>query len=142
MFWKETGFLPENSHTTAKTFYFSWCQALAIAAVYDPAVEVREACLDHLQGKRRPDVVNYFVGKLSPKKATNDINAAKEMASTYVMDRALLAGAKDVKVMVEAYQTAGNPDSGLIKHDSNWIQICARASGLTGEPAFPSMVAA
>ena len=73
-----------------------------------------------------------FSSLTDPEKFDNQDDAvarAKEMASTYVMDRALLAGAKDVKVMVEAYQTAGNPDSGLIKHDSNWIQICARASG-------------
>jgi hypothetical protein len=61
------------AHALGKIDAPDGAQALAIAAVYDPAVEVREACLDHLQGKRRPDVVNYFVGKLSPKKATNDI---------------------------------------------------------------------
>lgn len=53
---------------------------------------------------------------------------AKEIASAHVMDRALLAGAKDVKVMVEAYET-GDPDSGMLKHTSSWIRVCARASG-------------
>lgn len=48
-------------------------QALAIAAIYDPVEEVRLTCLDFLQTKRRPDVVGYFVSKLSPKKGTNDI---------------------------------------------------------------------
>jgi hypothetical protein len=54
---------------------------------------------------------------------------AKEMASTYVMDRAVLAGAKDVKVMVEAFEGSGGTDSTMLKHSSNWIQVCARASG-------------
>ena len=39
-------------------------RALAIAAVYDPVEEVRLTCLDHLQTKRRPEVVAYYVGKL------------------------------------------------------------------------------
>ena len=40
---------------------------LAVAAIEDPAEEVREACLDRLQGQKRPDVVGYFVGKLRAK---------------------------------------------------------------------------
>lgn len=48
-------------------------QALAIAAIYDPVEEVRLTCLDFLKTKRRPDVVNYFVSKLTPKKSTNDL---------------------------------------------------------------------
>jgi hypothetical protein len=43
-------------------------QALAIAAVGDPVEEVRLTCLDHLQTKKRPEVVAYFVGKLKDKK--------------------------------------------------------------------------
>ncbi len=54
---------------------------------------------------------------------------AKEVASTYVKNRALLAGAKDVKVMVEAYEGSGKTDLGMLKHSSNWIRVCARASG-------------
>jgi hypothetical protein len=40
---------------------------LAVAAIEDPAEEVREACLDRLQGRKRPDVVDYFVSKLRAK---------------------------------------------------------------------------
>ena len=40
---------------------------LAVAAIEDPAEEVREACLDRLQGEKRPDVVEYFVSKLRAK---------------------------------------------------------------------------
>jgi N-methylhydantoinase A/oxoprolinase/acetone carboxylase beta subunit len=54
---------------------------------------------------------------------------AKEMASSYVMDRAVLAGAKDVKVLVEAYEGSGGTEATMLKHSSNWIQVCARASG-------------
>ena len=43
--------------------------ALAVAAIYDPVDEVRLTCLDHLQTKKRPEVVAYFVGKLKDKKA-------------------------------------------------------------------------
>jgi len=48
-------------------------QALAIASISDPVEEVRLTCLDHLQKKRRPEVIAYYVGKLSAKKSTNDI---------------------------------------------------------------------
>ena len=54
---------------------------------------------------------------------------AKEMATTYVMDRATMAGAKDVKVMVEAYEGGQSKDSVLLNKSSNWIKVCARASG-------------
>jgi hypothetical protein len=54
---------------------------------------------------------------------------AKEMASSYVLDRAVMAGAKDVKVMVEAYEGSGGAEATMLKHSSNWIQVCARASG-------------
>ncbi len=48
-------------------------QALAIASLSDPVAEVRLTCLDHLQKKRRPEVIAYYVGKLSAKKSTNDM---------------------------------------------------------------------
>ncbi len=54
---------------------------------------------------------------------------AKEMASSYVLDRAVMAGAKDVKVMVEAYdgsEAVANPR--MLKHYRTG-SICARASG-------------
>jgi N-methylhydantoinase A/oxoprolinase/acetone carboxylase beta subunit len=54
---------------------------------------------------------------------------AKEMASSYVMGRAVLAGAKDVKVMVEATDGSVGSNFGMLKHTSNWIRVCARASG-------------
>jgi hypothetical protein len=41
--------------------------ALAIAAIYDSVEDVRQTCLDHLQTKKRPEVVSYFVGKLRDK---------------------------------------------------------------------------
>jgi hypothetical protein len=43
-------------------------RALADAAIYDQADEVRETCLDHLQTKKRPEVTSYFVAKLKDKK--------------------------------------------------------------------------
>jgi hypothetical protein len=73
-----------------------------------------------------------FSSLTDPEKFDNQEEAvirAKEMASTYVKDRALLAGAKDVKVMVEAYEGSGKTDLGMLKHSSNWIRVCARASG-------------
>ena len=45
-------------------------RALAIASISDPVEEVRLTCLDHLQTKKRPEVVAYFVGKLKDKKTT------------------------------------------------------------------------
>ncbi len=42
--------------------------ALAIASISDPVEEVRLTCLDHLQTKKRPEVVAYFVGKLKDKR--------------------------------------------------------------------------
>jgi hypothetical protein len=42
-------------------------KALAIASISDPVEEVRLTCLDHLQTKKRPDVVAYLVGKLRDK---------------------------------------------------------------------------
>ncbi|MCE5268114.1 MAG: hypothetical protein LLG00_09535 [Planctomycetaceae bacterium] len=41
--------------------------ALAVSAIYDEAEEVRLTCLDNLQAKKRPEVVNYFIGKLKDK---------------------------------------------------------------------------
>jgi hypothetical protein len=40
---------------------------LAVAAMEDPLDEVRQTCLDRLQGEKRPDVVAYFAGKLRAK---------------------------------------------------------------------------
>lgn len=48
-------------------------QALAIASLSDPIPEVRMTCLDYLEKKRRPDVINYYVSKLTAKKSTNDM---------------------------------------------------------------------
>jgi hypothetical protein len=48
-------------------------QALAIASLSDPVAEVRLTCLDQLQKKRRPEVIAYYVGKLSAKKSDNDM---------------------------------------------------------------------
>jgi N-methylhydantoinase A/oxoprolinase/acetone carboxylase beta subunit len=73
-----------------------------------------------------------FSSLTDPEKFDNQEDAvirAKEMASNYVLDRAVTAGAKDVKVMVEAYDGASGPSSGMLKHSSNWIRVCARASG-------------
>ncbi len=42
-------------------------RALAEAAIYDPDPDVRQTCLDHLQTKKRPDVVAYFVARLRDK---------------------------------------------------------------------------
>jgi hypothetical protein len=41
--------------------------ALAKAAVFDSAKEMRLNCLDRLQTKRRPEVVSFFIGKLRDK---------------------------------------------------------------------------
>jgi len=57
------------------------------------------------------------------------VERAKVMAYTYVMDRAVLAGAKDVKVMVEVFEGSDNPNQGMVRHTSNWIRVCARAIG-------------
>jgi hypothetical protein len=48
-------------------------RAMAIASIVDPVEEVRLSCLDHLQTKRRPEVISYYVGKLSEKKSTNEV---------------------------------------------------------------------
>ena len=50
--------------------------ALAIASLDDPVEEVRLTCLDHLQTKKRPDVVSYYVGKLKDKKDNAIVNRA------------------------------------------------------------------
>jgi hypothetical protein len=50
-------------------------RALAIASIYDLEDDVRQACLDHLSTKRRPEVVGYFVGKLRDKD-NNVVNRA------------------------------------------------------------------
>ena len=42
--------------------------ALAIASIYDAVEEVRLTCLDHLQTKKRPEVIAYYVGKLKDKR--------------------------------------------------------------------------
>jgi hypothetical protein len=42
-------------------------KALAIASLFDPVEEVRLTCLDHLQTKKRPEVVAYYIGKLRDK---------------------------------------------------------------------------
>jgi hypothetical protein len=47
--------------------------ALAIASISDGVEEVRLTCLDHLQTKKRPEVVAYFVGKLNEKKNNNSV---------------------------------------------------------------------
>jgi N-methylhydantoinase A/oxoprolinase/acetone carboxylase beta subunit len=73
-----------------------------------------------------------FSSLTDPEKFDNQVDAvvrAKQMASKYVMDRATMAGAKDVKVMVEAYQGGECIDTVMLKHRSNWIKVCARASG-------------
>jgi hypothetical protein len=44
---------------------------LAVAAIEDPAEEVRQTSLDRLQSEKRPDVVDYFVSKLRDKKSSN-----------------------------------------------------------------------
>jgi hypothetical protein len=41
--------------------------ALAIASIFDDEDEIRQTCLDHLQTKKRPEVTNYYVGKLKDK---------------------------------------------------------------------------
>ena len=51
--------------------------ALAIASIFDPVEEVRLTCLDHLETKRRPEVVAYYVGKLRDKD-----NAIVNLAAT------------------------------------------------------------
>jgi hypothetical protein len=48
-------------------------RAMAVASVYDSIEEVRQSCLDQLQAKRRPEVISYYVSKLTSKKNTNDI---------------------------------------------------------------------
>ncbi len=40
---------------------------LAVAAIEDPAEDVRQTCLDRLRSEKRPDVVEYFVSKLRAK---------------------------------------------------------------------------
>jgi N-methylhydantoinase A/oxoprolinase/acetone carboxylase beta subunit len=73
-----------------------------------------------------------FSSLTDPEKFDNQEEAvvrAKQMASAYVMDRAVMAGAKDVKVMVEAFESCEGQDSVMLKHSSNWIKVCARAIG-------------
>ena len=73
-----------------------------------------------------------FSSLTDPEKFDNQDEAvvrAKQMASAYVMDRAAMAGAKDVKVMVEAFESCEGKDSVMLKHSSNWIKVCARAIG-------------
>jgi N-methylhydantoinase A/oxoprolinase/acetone carboxylase beta subunit len=73
-----------------------------------------------------------FSSLTDPEKFDNQNDAvarAKELASAYVRERAAAAGAKRVKVMVDAYQGGECIDSVLLKHRSGWIKVCARASG-------------
>jgi hypothetical protein len=51
-------------------------EALAEAAVYDPVKEVRLACLDYLEAKKRPSVVTCFISKLKDKKNNEAVNNA------------------------------------------------------------------
>ena len=46
-------------------------RALAIDAIDDASEEVRLTCLDYLKTKKRPEVVAYFVSKLSSKNSDN-----------------------------------------------------------------------
>jgi N-methylhydantoinase A/oxoprolinase/acetone carboxylase beta subunit len=73
-----------------------------------------------------------FSSLADPEKFDNQDDAivrAKEMASTYVRERAIMAGARDVKVMVETDERSSSPSPAMLKHSSNWVQVCARASG-------------
>ena len=73
-----------------------------------------------------------FSSLADPEKFDNQaaaVQRAKEMASDHVKNRAVLAGAKNVKVMVEVFEGSDNPNQGMAKHSSNWIRVCARAIG-------------
>jgi hypothetical protein len=57
----------------AKIDTYDAAAALAEASLYDPVEEIRLTCLDRLATKPRPEIVKYYVGKLTAKKSTNDV---------------------------------------------------------------------
>jgi N-methylhydantoinase A/oxoprolinase/acetone carboxylase beta subunit len=57
------------------------------------------------------------------------LTRAREMSSAHAYDRAIMAGAKNVNVMVEVFEGSSNPHQGMNKHSSSWTKVCARAIG-------------
>ena len=73
-----------------------------------------------------------FSSLADPEKFDNQgaaVHRAMEMASYHVKKRAILAGAKNIKVLVEEFEGSGNTTQGMADHNSNWIRVCARAVG-------------
>jgi hypothetical protein len=81
-------------------------RALAIASIYDDVEEVRLTCLDHLQAKRRPDVVSYFIGKLRDKKSSNEIINLAAVGLGRMKDPAAIGPLIDVLVTRHKFKIA------------------------------------
>ena len=81
-------------------------RALAIASISDPVEEVRLTCLDRLQTKKRPDVVAYFVGKLTAKKSTNEVINLAGLALGRMKDPSAIGPLIDALVTIHKFKIA------------------------------------
>jgi hypothetical protein len=77
--------------------------ALAERSLFDPAEEVRLTCLDHLQTKRRPAVIAYYVAKLKDKKSNEVVNLAG-LALGRMKDPAAIGPLIDALVTVHKFK--------------------------------------
>ena len=68
--------------------------------------EVRLTCLDHLQTKKRPDVVAYFVGKLKDKKSSNEVINLAGVALGRMKDPSAIGPLIDALVTIHKFKIA------------------------------------
>jgi len=80
---------------------------MAIAAIDDSVEDVRLTCLDHLQTKKRPEVISYFVRKLKDK--SNSIVNLAAVALGRMKDLSAVGPLIDALVTVHKFKvvTAG-----------------------------------
>ena len=89
-------------------------RALAIAAIDDASEEVRLTCLDYLKTKKRPDVVAYFVSKLSSKKSNNATVNLAGIALREMKDQSSIGPLIDALVTTHKFQIAPGGGEGSI----------------------------
>jgi len=85
---------------------------LAARSVEDPVEEIRLSCLDQLKGKKNPDLVAFYVGKLRSKDNACVNRAA--LALSQLSDRSAIGPLIDALVTTHKYKIttgSGNPGS-------------------------------
>ena len=80
--------------------------AMAIAAVYDPNEEVRQACIDHVATTRRPEVTSYFVSKLRDRKSSNEIINLAAVCLGQLKDPSAIGPLIDALVTVHSFKVS------------------------------------